>query len=97
VVNALAQTLTLSPGEQLLLGLVASSLYFITVSIQEVMLLAMLRTIARDGVSAEPVLPVVRGLSASSGRHISNVIIPLLLLTCLLSHGLTLTEVCPIP
>jgi hypothetical protein len=58
------------------------------------MLLAMLRTIARDGVSAEPVLPEVRELSMSSGRHISNVNI-LLLPTYLYSH--VLTEVYPIP
>lgn len=56
---------------------------FITASIQEVMLLAMLRTIAREGVSAEPVLPVVRELSASSGRHISKVNILLLSSNCL--------------
>lgn len=57
-------------------------------------MLAMLRNIARDGISAEPVLPVVRELSASSGRHISNVNI-ILLSNFLNSH--ILTEVYPIP
>ena len=61
-----------------------SSIYFVTASIQEVMLLAMLRTIARDGVSAEPVLPEVRELRTSSGRHISKVNMLLLTIACIL-------------
>jgi hypothetical protein len=59
------------------------------------MLLAMLRNIARDGVSAEPILPVVQELSASSGPHISNV--NTLPLPPSRVHSHVLTEVCPIP